>query len=50
MITTTYGTGQLIKDALDRGCRRFIIAIGGSATNDGGAGMATGLCKVNMKK
>lgn len=41
MITTTYGTGQLIKDALDRGCRRFIIAIGGSATNDGGAGMAT---------
>jgi glycerate kinase len=43
MITTTYGTGQLIKDALDRGCRRFIIAIGGSATNDGGAGMATAL-------
>lgn len=41
MITTTYGTGQLIKDALDRGCRKFIIAIGGSATNDGGAGMAT---------
>lgn len=40
MITTTYGTGQLIKDALDRGCRKFIIAIGGSATNDGGAGMA----------
>jgi len=43
MITTTYGTGQLIKDALDRGCRRFIIAIGGSATNDGGTGMATAL-------
>ncbi|MBT1278849.1 glycerate kinase [Thermoanaerobacter sp. CM-CNRG TB177] len=43
MITTTYGTGQLIKDALDRGCRKFIIAIGGSATNDGGAGMATAL-------
>lgn len=41
MITTTYGTGQLIKDALDRGCRNFIIAVGGSATNDGGAGMAT---------
>ncbi|AEM78960.1 glycerate kinase [Thermoanaerobacter wiegelii] len=40
MITTTYGTGQLVKDALDRGCRKFIIAIGGSATNDGGAGMA----------
>lgn len=43
MITTTYGTGQLIKDALDRGCRKFIIAIGGSATNDGGAGMAMAL-------
>ncbi|MBE3592795.1 MAG: glycerate kinase [Thermoanaerobacter sp.] len=43
MITTTYGTGQLIKDALDRGCREFIIAIGGSATNDGGAGMAMAL-------
>lgn len=43
MITTTYGTGQLIKDALDRGCRKFIIAIGGSATNDGGAGMAEAL-------
>ncbi|EGD52480.1 glycerate kinase [Thermoanaerobacter ethanolicus JW 200] len=43
MITTTYGTGQLIKDALDRGCRKFIIAIGGSATNDGGAGMASAL-------
>ncbi|WP_009052495.1 glycerate kinase [Thermoanaerobacter sp. X514] len=43
MITTTYGTGQLIKDALDKGCRKFIIAIGGSATNDGGTGMATAL-------
>ncbi|MDP9750736.1 glycerate kinase [Thermoanaerobacter pentosaceus] len=43
MITTTYGTGQLIKDALDKGCRNFIIAVGGSATNDGGAGMATAL-------
>lgn len=39
MITTTYGTGELILDALDKGCRRFIIGIGGSATNDGGAGM-----------
>ncbi|MCG2716800.1 MAG: glycerate kinase [Candidatus Marinimicrobia bacterium] len=38
--TTTYGTGQLIADALDKGFRRFIIGIGGSATTDGGAGMA----------
>ena len=36
-ITTTYGTGQLIKAALDMGLRKFIICIGGSATNDGGA-------------
>ncbi|TGE73245.1 glycerate kinase [Weissella confusa] len=43
LITTTYGTGQLIKDALDRGIRRFIIGLGGSATNDGGAGMAEAL-------
>lgn len=43
MLTTTYGTGQLIKDALDKGCRKFIIGIGGSATNDGGIGMAMAL-------
>jgi len=43
MVTTTYGTGELIKDALDKGCRKFIIGIGGSATNDGGAGMAQAL-------
>ncbi|MFR2313136.1 MAG: glycerate kinase [Weissella confusa] len=43
LITKTYGTGQLIKDALDRGMRRFIIGLGGSATNDGGAGMAEAL-------
>ena len=36
--TTTYGTGELIGDALERGCRNIIIAIGGSATNDGGMG------------
>ena len=36
--TTTYGTGELIKDALDRGYRKISIAIGGSATNDGGMG------------
>ena len=41
--TTTYGTGQLIKAALDRGLRNIIIGIGGSATNDGGAGMLQAL-------
>lgn len=41
--TTTYGTGQLIKAALDQGLRKIIIGIGGSATNDGGAGMAQAL-------
>ena len=41
--TTTYGTGQLIHAALETGCRRLIIGIGGSATNDGGAGMAEAL-------
>jgi len=43
LITTTYGTGQLIKAALDKGCRKMIIGIGGSATNDGGAGMVQAL-------
>lgn len=43
LLTTTYGTGQLIKHALDDGYRRFIICIGGSATNDGGSGMAQAL-------
>ncbi|GAW91959.1 glycerate kinase [Calderihabitans maritimus] len=42
-ITTTYGTGELIKAALDKGCRKIILGIGGSATNDGGAGMAQAL-------
>lgn len=41
--TTTFGTGQLILAALEFGCRRLIIGIGGSATNDGGAGMAEAL-------
>jgi glycerate kinase len=40
---TSYGTGELIKDALDKGCRSFIIGLGGSATNDGGCGMAQAL-------
>lgn len=38
LVTTTYGTGELIRDALSRGCRELYIAIGGSATNDGGMG------------
>ncbi len=41
--TTTYGTGELIREGLDRGCRKFIIDIGGSATNDCGIGMAQAL-------
>lgn len=41
--TTTFGTGELIRQALDAGCREFIIGIGGSATNDGGSGMAQAL-------
>ena len=42
-LTTTYGVGELIGVALEHGCRRIIIGIGGSATNDGGAGMAQAL-------
>lgn len=42
-LTTTYGTGEIIKKALDEGCRRFILAVGGSATNDGGIGMLQAL-------
>jgi len=41
--TTTFGTGELIKKALDLGCNHLIIGIGGSATNDGGMGMAQAL-------
>ncbi|WP_220755749.1 glycerate kinase, partial [Shewanella sp. KT0246] len=40
LITTSYGTGELIVDALNRGIKHIIIGLGGSATNDGGAGMA----------
>lgn len=43
LITTTYGTGELIKAALDLGVTEFIIGLGGSATNDGGAGMLQAL-------
>ncbi len=41
--TTTYGVGELIADALSRGCRSLLLCIGGSATNDGGCGMAAAL-------
>jgi glycerate kinase len=41
--TSTYGTGQLIADALERGCRKFLVGIGGSATNDAGMGMLEAL-------
>src|SRR5699024_2121604 len=41
--TTTYGLGEVIKDALDRGCRSLTIGLGGSATNDGGLGMLIAL-------
>lgn len=41
--TTTYGTGEMIMDALKRGCRDFLIGIGGSATNDAGCGMLQAL-------
>lgn len=41
--TSTYGTGQLICDALDRGCRKILVGIGGSATNDAGMGMLQAL-------
>jgi glycerate kinase len=43
MKTTTYGTGEMIKDAVSKGCREFLIGIGGSATNDGGIGMMKAL-------
>lgn len=41
--TTTYGVGEIIKDAIEKGCRHFIVGIGGSATNDGGIGMLQAL-------
>ncbi len=41
--TTTFGVGQMILDAISKGCRKFIIGIGGSATNDGGIGMLSAL-------
>lgn len=43
LYTTTYGVGEIIKDAIHRGCRKFIVGIGGSATNDAGVGMMQAL-------
>jgi glycerate kinase len=43
MLTTTFGTGQLISKALDQNCRKFIIGLGGSATVDGGTGLLNAL-------
>ena len=43
LVASTYGVGELIRAALDAGCARILIGIGGSATNDGGAGMAQAL-------
>lgn len=43
LLTTTFGTGELIRNALDRGCRNFVVGIGGSATNDAGLGMLQAL-------
>ena len=42
-MTTTYGVGQLIKDAINRGCKKIIMCLGGSCTNDGGTGAAAAL-------
>ena len=43
MITTTYGVGALILDAIDKGCRKIIICVGGTGTNDGGMGLLSAL-------
>ena len=43
LLASTYGTGQLLRSALDRGCRRIIVGLGGSATSDGGAGALAAL-------
>ena len=43
LLASSFGTGELILDALEQGCRRFIIGLGGSATNDGGTGMLQAL-------
>lgn len=51
-VTTTYGVGELICDAIEKGCREFVIGLGGSATNDAGVGMlqALGFSFLNKSK
>jgi glycerate kinase len=51
MDTTTFGVGEVIYEAMQKGCRRFIIGLGGSGTNDGGAGMlqALGMSMVDQQ-
>lgn len=47
MLTTTYGVGELMLDALKHGCRKLIICLGGSCTNDCGCGMTSALgCQI----
>ena len=48
LYTTTYGVGEVIRDAVRSGCRRFVVGIGGSATNDGGIGMLQALDTVSL--
>ncbi len=43
LVTSTYGTGEMILDAMERGCSKFLVGIGGSATNDAGIGMLQAL-------
>lgn len=43
LMATSYGVGELIRAALDQGCKKIVVGLGGSATNDGGAGMAQAL-------
>ena len=50
LITSTYGTGELIKNALEKGVREIILTVGGSATNDAGIGMASALGYVFLDK
>ena len=50
MKTSTYGVGEMILDAIKGGCRKFVIGIGGSATNDGGTGMLAALGFEFLKK
>ncbi|KKI92244.1 glycerate kinase [Bacillus sp. SA1-12] len=50
LVTTTYGVGELILDAIGKGCNEFVVGLGGSATNDAGIGMlqALGFCFLNQ--